>query len=84
MLGHLIFALKMLAVTIVVVFVMQIRVGSGTLEDRAYLMVHSSGLTHFLEKVAQGGIHLWNDGVAKISGPAHHAGPHTRGEGQHK
>ena len=62
------FAIKMLALTVVIVLVTQIQVGSATIEDRAYLYLQASPITEYLRKVAAGGIKLTSNAYQKAFG----------------
>lgn len=57
------FVVKMLAFTVVVVMLMQIRVGSRTIEQRSLSWLHESKAVEALRGVASGAVALGLEGV---------------------
>lgn len=79
MLANLMFVLKTLLATLAIVFVMQINIGSRTIEQRAQFWIHSSPITHYLQQAAYGAVSLGEDlyrrvkaGIASDSGSHRH------------
>lgn len=65
--SELLFALKMAAVTFVLLIVMQIRVGDTTLEEHAHLWIQTSTPIMFLREVAEGGLSASYDAWSKVT-----------------
>ena len=61
------FVIKMIGLTILVVFVMQIKISDNTLEEYSLNWIHSSPAGEYLTGVAQGGVKLIRNGVQLIS-----------------
>jgi uncharacterized membrane protein len=57
------FVLKAFAVTIVLVFVMQMKVGNSTIEERSLNWMHHSGAIESLRGVADGGVLAVTNGL---------------------
>ena len=56
--GELKFVIKTLIATILIVAIMQIKVGQGTIESKAYQVLAKSKVADFLNDVAQGLVRL--------------------------
>ena len=50
------FVLKMFIFSIALILVMQVKIGPMSLEERSYIILQSSMVTHQLQKVADGGV----------------------------
>ena len=62
------FVLKMLVITAIVVLLLQIHVGSRTVESRAYSFLQSSPVSYYVQKVATGAVKLSSDSYHKAIG----------------
>lgn len=56
------FVLKCLAVTIVLAFLMQMKISGNTVEAKLDRLIHNSGATAYLQDAAAGGMALARDG----------------------
>jgi hypothetical protein len=65
--SDIIFALKMLGITIALVFLMQIRVGNSTVEQHSLAFIRSSSAVETLNGVAQGAIKAMVQGTRWVS-----------------
>jgi len=65
--SELFFVLKMFGITIGLIVLMQMKVGSMSLEERSYILLKSSAVTYQLQKVADGGVQLYNKVEQKIT-----------------
>jgi gas vesicle protein len=61
------FATKMLISTILLLLVMQIKLGSTTIEDQSYKFIKESSVTHWLQGAAKGGVIVIREGANKAS-----------------
>lgn len=66
--GDLFFVAKCFAVTLFVVVVLQIKVGSQTLESHTVDWIHSSGFVRTLQDVAEGAIKAGKNGTSDVAG----------------
>lgn len=66
--GSLIFFIKTMAITLIVVVLLQIKVGNETLEDKTLHFVYTSDLTTPLREAAEGGVVFIRDLWNKIAG----------------
>ncbi len=60
------FVIKSILITAVLIMVMQVKMGSSTLEDRAYFFIHDSGLGNTFSGVASGLVKSGHDGIQHI------------------
>jgi hypothetical protein len=60
------FVLRTFAVTVVLFLLMQIRVGSATVEQHSIAWMHSSSVVDTLQEVADGTVHIFHLAGAKI------------------
>ncbi len=65
--SELFFALKMAAITFVLVLAMQVRVNETTIEEHAHLWIQTAAPVLFLREVAEGGLAAIHDGWAKAT-----------------
>jgi hypothetical protein len=65
--SELLFAVKMAAITFVLVIVMQVRVSDVTLEEHAHTWIQTATPVLFLREVAEGGLAAANDAWSKMT-----------------
>lgn len=65
---HLISIVKSLAVTLVIVLLLQVKIGHDTLEDRAVFWFRSSPLVQPMQKVVDGGVKVVRTAFGKVTG----------------
>lgn len=70
-----VFVIKCLIVTVVLVVVLQIQVGSHTIEGHAMNWIHHSSISHNLQDVAEGAAKIANKGKAAVVGFVGSSGP---------
>lgn len=61
------FVLKSLAIAVAVVFCMQIKVGSSSLENQAYAWMRTSSIPLFIQEVAAGAVLVTKNGYQAAS-----------------
>jgi hypothetical protein len=66
--GDLFFVIKTLAVTVALVVLMQIKVGTRTVEQHSLAWIHQSAFVEQLQEVAAGAVKAGRKGVAAVSG----------------
>ncbi len=54
--GDLLFILKMTVYTVIIVIIMQVKIGSTTIEQKAIELTHNSQIAGVLQSVAQGAV----------------------------
>jgi hypothetical protein len=65
--GDIFFVLKSLALTLIVVLLLQLRVGGKTLESHSMNWIHESSAVEILQSVAEGGARLIREGFSNVS-----------------
>ncbi|MES2962370.1 MAG: hypothetical protein V4760_00675 [Bdellovibrionota bacterium] len=66
--GDLVFVVKTLVITVALVVLMQIKVGSRTVEQHSLAWIHQSVFVEQLQEVAAGAVKAGRKGVAMMSG----------------
>lgn len=63
-----IFTLKVFVSSVLIVLLMQIKIGPMSIEERTYLFLQSSLVTGELQRVADGGVRVYRKVEEKVSG----------------
>ncbi len=66
--GEVMFVIKSLIVTVVLIVCLQIRVGQRTVEGHAMSWIHHSSISQHLQDVAEGAVKVANKGKSVITG----------------
>lgn len=65
--SELLFVIKTFLFTVVLVMMMQIKIGDNTLEQQSHSLIQKSAITSWLQEAAAGGVVLIQKGASQVS-----------------